>query len=120
MGEVRTLYGRRRYLPNIYSTLPGDVAEARRHTVNTIIQGSAADLLKMALVRLHDRLPDDVRMLLSVHDSVLLSVPEALVEETRQIVREAMETAPAGFTVPLKIEIKTGRTWAGCKQDPNA
>ncbi len=114
-GEVRTLYGRRRYLPNIYSTLAGDVAEARRHAVNTIVQGTAADLLKMALVRLHDTLPDEVRMLLSVHDSLLCEVPQALVEETRQIVTEAMETTPAGFSVPLKVEVKTGRTWADCK-----
>lgn len=115
MGEVRTLYGRRRYLPNIYSTLAGDVAEARRHAVNTIIQGTAADLLKMALIRLHDALPERVRMLLPVHDSLLCEVPQALVEETRRIVTDAMEAAPAGFTVPLKVEIRTGRTWAECK-----
>ena len=115
MGEVRTLYGRRRYLPNIYSTLPGDVAEARRHAVNTRIQGTAADLLKLALIRLHDTLPDAVRMLLPVHDSVLLEVPTPLVEQTSQIVREAMESTPAGFAVPLKVEVKAGRTWAECK-----
>jgi DNA polymerase-1 len=115
MGEVRTLYGRRRYLPNIFSTLPVAVAEARRHAVNTIVQGSAADLLKLALIRLHDTLPDDVRMLLPVHDSILLNVPEGLVEETRQIVTAAMETAPTGFNVPLRVDIHTGRTWADYK-----
>ena len=114
-GEIRTLFGRRRYLPNIYSRLAGDVAEARRHAVNTIIQGTAADLMKMALIRLNAELPDGVRMLLPVHDSVLLELPEGLVEETRQFVVAAMETLPAGFTVPLKVEVKTGRTWAECK-----
>jgi DNA polymerase I len=114
-GEVRTLYGRRRYLPNIYSALPADVAEARRHAINSIIQGSAADLLKLALVRLNDRLPADVKMLLPVHDSVLLCVPETMVEETRRIVVEAMEALPGGFTVPLKVEVKIGRTWADCE-----
>jgi hypothetical protein len=64
-GEVRTFYGRRRYLPNIYSTLSVDVAEACRHAVNTIVQGSAADLTKMALIRLSDALPDNVRMFLA-------------------------------------------------------
>ena len=113
-GEIRTLYGRRRYLPNIYSALAGDVAEAKRHAVNTVIQGTAADMLKLALIRLHDRLPDEVRMLLPVHDSVLLQVPESLVEETQQIVKEAMESVPEGFTVPLKVDVKTGRTWADC------
>ncbi len=111
-GEVRTLYGRRRYLPNIYSTLAGDVAEARRHAVNTIIQGTAADLLKLALIRLHADLPNEVRMLLPVHDSLLCEVPQALVEETREIVRDAMETLPDGFSVPLKVEVKTGRSRA--------
>jgi len=78
-----------------------DVAEARRHAVNTVIQGTAADLLKLALIRLHDGSPDEVRTLLCVHDSVLVNVPEALVEETQPIVREAMETVPAGFAAPL-------------------
>jgi len=114
-GEVRTLYGRRRYLPNIYSAYAADAAEARRHAVNTVVQGTAADMLKMALIRLHDTLPADVRMLLPVHDSVLLEVPVALVEETRRIVRDAMETLPEGFTVPLKIDIKAGKTWAECR-----
>ncbi len=114
-GEVRTLYGRRRYLPNIHSANDAATAEARRHAVNTIIQGSAADLLKLALIRLHDTLPDEVRMLLPVHDSVLLEVPEPLVEETSQLVRDAMEAVPEGFSVPLKVEIHTGRTWTDCK-----
>jgi DNA polymerase-1 len=114
-GEIRTLYGRRRQLPNIYSASDALAAEARRQAVNTIIQGTAADLMKMALIRLNDALPDGVRMLLPVHDSVLLELPEGLVEDTRQIVREAMEAVPASFSVPLKVEIKTGRTWAECK-----
>jgi len=114
-GEVRTLYGRRRYLPNIYSTFAGDVTEARRQAVNTIVQGTGADLLKLALIRLHADLPADVCMLLPVHDSVLLETPLELVEETRQIVVEAMEATPTGLTVPLRVEVKVGRTWADCK-----
>jgi len=54
-------------------------------------------------------------MLLPVHDSVLLSVPEPWVKKTRRVVVTAMESVPKGFTVPLKVEIKTGRTWAECK-----
>ena len=83
VGEVRTFYGRRRSLPNIYSASDALASEARRQAVNTIVQGSAADLMKLALVRLHNDLPDGVQMLLPVHDSILLSVPKALVEETR-------------------------------------
>jgi DNA polymerase I-like protein with 3'-5' exonuclease and polymerase domains len=54
-------------------------------------------------------------MLLPVHDSVLLCVPETMVEETRRVVAEAMEAVPEGFSVSLKVEVKTGRTWADCK-----
>ncbi len=53
---------------------------------------------------------------LKVHDSVLLEVPVDLVEETSRIVRDAMETPPDGFMVPLKVDIHTGRTWADCKE----
>ncbi len=109
------LDGRRRSLPNIYFANDALAAEARRHAVNTIIQGAAADLMKMALIRLHADLPADVRMLLPVHDSVLLSMPTALVEETSQIVTATMETMPTGFSVPLKVKTKAGRTWADCK-----
>ena len=114
-GEVRTLYDRRRQLPNIYSASDALAAEARRQAVNAVVQGSAADLMKLALIRLNDALPDGVGMLMPVHDSVLLEVPSSLVEETQQIVVEAMESTPAGFSVPLKVEVKTGRTWAECK-----
>jgi DNA polymerase-1 len=113
---VGTLYSRRRRLPEIQSALPADVAKALRRAVNTIIQGTAADLLKLALIRLNDTLPPAVRMLLPVHDSVLLEVPVESVEETRRIVREAMEAVPEGFAMPLKVDIKTGRTWADCKE----
>ena len=114
-GEVRTLYGRRRQLPDIYSASDALAAEARRQAVNTVIQGSAADLLKLALVRLHNELPAEVQMLLPVHDSVLLSVPAALVQDTSQIVRAMMESPPAGFSVPLRVDVTTGRSWADCK-----
>jgi DNA polymerase I-like protein with 3'-5' exonuclease and polymerase domains len=67
------------------------------------------------LVRLNESLPDEIRMLLPVHDSVLLEVPESLTEETRRVVVAAMEAVPEGFSVPLKVDVKAGRTWADCK-----
>ena len=113
--QVRTLSGRRRQLSDIRSRDPATIATAQRHAVNTVIQGTAADLMKLALIGLHDALPADVRMLLSVHDSVLLELPVALVAETIQLVCNAMETVPKGFSVPLEIDIKNGSTWAECK-----
>ena len=73
-------------------------------------------MLKLALVRLNETLPDGVRMLLPVHDSVLLEVPSSLVEETWQILVAAMEAAPTSFAEPLKVEVKAGRTWAECER----
>ena len=115
-GYVHTLYGRRRELPGVRSSDYGDVSRALRQAVNGVVQGTAADLLKLALIRLKETLPAEVHMLLPVHDSVLLEVPETMVEETRQIVAATMEAAPAGFGVPLRVDIHTGRTWADCKQ----
>ena len=114
-GEVRTLYGRRRYLPNIFSASPADAAEARRQAVNMIIQGTAADLLKLALIRPHNALPEEVRMLLPVHDSVLFETREEHVEQVLHAVIDAMECVPDGFSVPLEVKVKTGKTWAECK-----
>jgi len=70
--------------------------------------------MKLALIRLLDRLPAEVRMLLPIHDGVLLELPADMVEETSQIVREAMEAVPDGFAMPLKIDIKIGRMWGEC------
>jgi DNA polymerase I-like protein with 3'-5' exonuclease and polymerase domains len=113
--QVRTFSGRRRQIPDIRSRDPGEVATAQRQAVNTIVQGTAADLMKLALIRLNDALPDGVKMLLPVHDSMLLEAPESLVEETRRIVVESMESTPADFSVPLRIDTHTGRAWADCK-----
>jgi DNA polymerase-1 len=114
-GHVRTLYQRRRQLPAIWSAAPQEIAEAQRQAVNTIIQGTAADLMKLALIRLHERLPVVARLLLTVHDSVLLEVPEHLVEQTKRDVVDAMQVIPPGFRVPLKVDCGVGRTWVECK-----
>jgi DNA polymerase-1 len=91
------------------------VSRALRQAVNTIIQGTAADLIKLALIRLNIALPPEVRILMTVHDSVLLEVPEQLIDQTRPQVLDVMQTPPPGFTVPIVADIGTGRTWAECK-----
>jgi DNA polymerase-1 len=115
-GEVRTLYGRRRYLSDINASVPAMVHKSQRQAVNTIIQGTAADLIKLALIRLHNVLPPEVRIVLSVHDAVVLEVPNDLVEVTRRQTTAAMETALPGFTVPIVVDVGTGKTWAACKE----
>lgn len=114
-GCVRTLYGRRRRLPGAASVCHGEVARALRQAVNTIVQGTAADINKMAVARAYRALPTEARLLLTVHDSVLLEVPERLVDELQRLVVHVMEEAPMGFTIPIKVDQKSGPTWGACE-----
>jgi len=114
-GEVRTWRGRRRLVPHIHSPRLGVAGKAQREAVATVIQGTAADLMKAAMVRLNGVLPTRVRMLLSVHDAVLLEVPDNLVEQTRRCVVEAMTTALPGLDVPLQVRVGMGKSWAACE-----
>jgi DNA polymerase-1 len=116
-GYVETLLGRRRYIPEMRSRNPGVRSFGERLATNSPIQGTAADLLKIAMIRLHDRLAGGstgARMLLQVHDELLLEVPEASVEETRRVVREEMEGA-IQLDVPLKVDMGVGPSWYDSK-----
>ncbi len=113
-GEVRTLLGRRRKLPGIDSKNGGARATAERMAINTPVQGSAADIIKLAMLRVHRALSDSAcrtRMLLQVHDELLFEVPEEEIEEVTALVREAMEGAYP-LRVPLKTEVHSGRDWS--------
>lgn len=112
---VSTLSGRRRDLPQISQRQHRKAAE--RQAFNTMIQGSWADLFKIKLIRLYDKLPPTWHPLLAVHDSVLLEVPEEDEQAAIQWVRDLLEKAISGFTVPLKVEVGSGRTWAECAAD---
>ena len=100
-GFVQTLYGRIRRFPGIsqYST------RALRQAVNAVIQGTAADIMKMAIIRLHKRLPSDCRMLLTVHDSVLVEAPVGQIKQVKQLICETMEEQPPEFDVDLKVNL---------------
>jgi DNA polymerase-1 len=110
---VSTLYGRVRQLPDIDSSHRGTRAFAERTAVNTPIQGSAADIIKVAMVDLDSRLRTHglaARMILQVHDELVIEVPEPELEQAKQIVREAMENA-VELSVPLKVDMAWGRNW---------
>ncbi|MEZ5988102.1 MAG: DNA polymerase I [Planctomycetota bacterium] len=112
-GEVRTLMGRVRLLPDLDASAPMIRAQAENKAVNTPIQGSAADIIKRAMIDLHRRLGEEglaARLLLQVHDELVLECPEAEVDATRDLVRECMEGA-ADLAVPLTADIGVGRTW---------
>ena len=114
-GYVETLLGRRRYIPEIRSKNPGIRGYGERTAANSPIQGTAADLIKISMIRLHDRLqPLAARMLLQVHDELLIEVSETDVKEVGEILREEMEGAIA-LDIPLKVDLGVGQNWHDCK-----
>jgi DNA polymerase-1 len=113
-GYVSTMYGRRRYLPELNGPDGGARAQAERIAINTPIQGSAADLIKLAMVRLAQSLVAlrlDARMILQVHDELLLEVGLKAMKDCMGVVRRAMEEV-ATLKAPLKVELKAGPNWA--------
>ena len=80
------------------------------------MQGTAADINKIAIARLYRALPAEARLLLTVHDSVLIELPEQLLDEVRNLVVEVMETPPPDFHIPVVVDVKTGYSWGGCKE----
>ena len=113
-GFVTTLLGRRRYLPELRSGNPNLRGFGERMATNAPIQGTAADLVKIAMVRMAGQLHAQglaSRMLLQVHDELLFEVPEAEVERLRTLAVQVMESALA-LDVPLKVDVKTGLDWA--------
>jgi len=116
-GYVETILGRRRYIPEIRSRNPGVRGFGERTAANSPIQGTAADLIKIAMIRLHRRLQGTgVEMLLQVHDELLFEVPEEARERILQIVREEMEGA-FELKVPLKVDCSFGENWYACKAE---
>jgi DNA polymerase-1 len=112
-GFVTTLSGRRRYLPALQGEDARARAQAERIAANTPIQGSAADLIKRAMIRIDDALRRGrhrTRMILQVHDELLFEGPSAEREKVASIVREAMESAGA-LIVPLKVDLGHGGNW---------
>jgi DNA polymerase I-like protein with 3'-5' exonuclease and polymerase domains len=111
-----TIFGRRRYL-DIDSRDEAIRAMAERQAYNHLIQGSAADIMKIALANVHASLPDEATMLMTVHDEIVVTVPYALVDEVMEIVRAEMEGACPSrhIKVPLVADVKSGYRWSDCK-----
>lgn len=107
-GYAETLLGRRRYLPELKSSNFQHCSAAEREAVNLPIQGTAAEILKLAMVKLAK---DPVQMILTVHDELVLEAPEKHVATTAAYLKKAMETAYK-LDVPLAVEVKSGPNWA--------
>ncbi|MDP6447241.1 MAG: DNA polymerase, partial [Pirellulaceae bacterium] len=113
-GYVCTLLGRKRYIPELSSNNFTDRAYGERVAANTPIQGSAADLCKLAMLEIHRRFKAagfEAKMVLQIHDELLFEAPEQEVADVTQVVRECMEN-PYELDVPLKVDIGAGASWA--------
>jgi DNA polymerase-1 len=113
-GKVTTLFGRVRYIPEIHNKSFTVRGNAERMATNAPIQGTAADILKLAMIALDKRLEDKAQMLLTVHDEIVIEVPEPRAAEVAGIVKETMENI-FPLAVPLKVDAHYGRSWYDAK-----
>jgi len=109
-----TYMNRRRYLPDMLSREVGKRAGAERQAFNTVIQGSAADLIKLAMVRAEGLLPDKAAMILTIHDELVTVAPKEVIEETAAAIREAMEGIKA-LSIPMLADVKIVDKWGEAK-----
>ncbi|MES0371456.1 MAG: DNA polymerase I [Mariprofundaceae bacterium] len=112
-GFVETLLGHRVYVPDINAKNGMHRAYAERTAINAPLQGSAADIIKVAMIQLHEKLSNehpDVKMTLQVHDELVIECPEEKAAEITEIIREVMESA-VELHVPLAVDIGQGKNW---------
>jgi DNA polymerase-1 len=113
VGYVETLFGRRRYIPELNSKNPNIRGFGARVATNSPIQGTAADLIKLAMINIHRRLAEgssNARMTLQVHDELLLEVAPGDLDEVKDVVRSEMEGA-LELNVPIAVDIGVGKNW---------
>lgn len=113
LGFVTTMFGRRRYLPELKASNFNVRSFGERIAMNTPIQGSAADIIKIAMVKVHSELTTrklKSRLILQVHDELIIEAHESELEEVTKLLKESMENA-AELKVPLSVEVKSGLSW---------
>jgi DNA polymerase-1 len=113
-GYITTIMGRRRYLPDLNSKQIGFRSSAERQAFNTRIQGTAADIIKLAMVRAHQMIPEGAKLILTVHDELVTLTPDALVDDTVKAIREAMEGIKL-LPIPLVADITVVDKWGDAK-----
>lgn len=116
---VETLFGRRRYLPEINAEHQGLRAQAERMALNHPLQGTAADLIKLAMIKVDKLIEDEfkgeeVKMILQVHDELVFEINKSLVKKAAGLIADEMETVHK-LKVPIKVEVKVGDNWGECK-----
>ncbi len=114
-GYVETIFGRKRTIPEIQSTMPQVQAAGERMAVNMPIQGAAADLIKLAMIEIFKYLqvnakPEEARMLLQIHDELVFEIREDMIKKLTPHLKEIMETVHT-FDVPIVVDVKAGKNW---------
>ena len=112
-GYVTTMSGRRRLIPDIASGNTQLASQARRQAINTVVQGSAADIIKLAMIKIDQVLKEKnlkTKMLLKVHDEFIFEAPLEEVDEVSKLIKDAMESAYS-TKVPLTVEVGVGDNW---------
>src|SRR5206468_762663 len=118
-GYVQTIFNRRRYIPELRDRNFNIRAFGERTAANSPIQGSAADLIKVAMIRIHAALEAhklEARMLLQVHDELVFEAPDSELHEVSALVKHEMEHA-AELSVPLVVDLGSGNNWLATKMD---
>jgi DNA polymerase-1 len=115
-GYTTTILGRRRPIPELQSSDPTQRGFGERMAVNSPIQGSAADLIKVAMINVHKKLHEElphVKMILQVHDELIFEVPDHDLDEAKRLVKQEMEGVgnQLGLSVPLKVDLGVGKNW---------
>jgi len=116
-GTVTTLFGRKRYIPEIMSSNKIQLAAGKRIAMNTPVQGTAADLIKIAMVNVYRRLKDeniDAKLILQVHDELIIESDVKCAERASEILREEMQNVYE-MKVPLAVDVNKGRSWYDAK-----
>ena len=111
---AQTLLKRRRYLPELRSSDPFLRSRAERQAFNTVIQGSAADLIKLAMVRAYSMIPEEAELILTVHDELVTVCPTNMAEETSEAIRESMEGIKA-LSIPMIADVRVVTRWGEAK-----
>lgn len=116
-GYVSTIFGRRRYIPELSASNKNVQAFGKRAAMNAPIQGAAADIIKLAMVKVYRRLKaelPEVHLILQVHDELILEAPEAQAERAAALLKEEMEAA-VKLAVPLTVDVHAGKSWYDAK-----
>jgi DNA polymerase I-like protein with 3'-5' exonuclease and polymerase domains len=116
-AHIRTILGRKRRVPALFARDDGVRMAAERQIINSLIQGSAADIIKLAMIQLHTIIPPEMKMILSIHDELVMTCPDSMVEEGSRLMREAMlgEHIQSLLSVPLTLDLSVVKRWSDAK-----